>query len=83
VAQFRYLGTTITYQNLIQGEIKRRLNLDNACYNLVQILWSSRLLSKTIEIRIYKTIILPVVLYGREKRNAYRILVGKSEGRDH
>jgi hypothetical protein len=27
---------------------------------------SSRLLSKNIKIRIYKTIILPVVLYGRE-----------------
>jgi ribosomal protein S2 len=26
VTQFRYLGTTITNQNLIQEEIKRRLN---------------------------------------------------------
>jgi ribosomal protein S2 len=35
VAQFRYLGTTITNQNLIQEEIKRRSNLDNACYHSV------------------------------------------------
>jgi hypothetical protein len=27
VAQFRYLGTTITNQNLIQEEMKRRLNI--------------------------------------------------------
>jgi hypothetical protein len=33
VAQFRYLGTTITNENLIQEEIKRRLNLGNACYH--------------------------------------------------
>jgi hypothetical protein len=26
VAQFRYLGTTITNENLIQDEVKRRLN---------------------------------------------------------
>jgi hypothetical protein len=66
VAKFRYLGTTITNQNLIQEEINRRLNSGNACYHSVQNLLSSRLLSKNIKIRIYKTIILPVVLYGCE-----------------
>jgi hypothetical protein len=47
-------------------EIKRRLNSGNACYHSVQNLLSSRLLSKNIKIRIYRTIILPVVLYGCE-----------------
>jgi hypothetical protein len=46
--------------------MKRRLNSSNACYHSVQNLWSSRLLSKNIKVRIYKTIILPVVLYGCE-----------------
>jgi hypothetical protein len=66
VAQFRYLGTTITNQNLIQEEIKRKLNSGNACYRSVQNLLSSRLLSKNIKTGIHKTIILPVVLYGCE-----------------
>jgi hypothetical protein len=51
---------------LIQEEIKRRLNYGNACCHSVQNLLSSRLLSKSLKIRIYKTIILPVVLYGCE-----------------
>jgi hypothetical protein len=52
VAQFRYLGTTITNQNLIQEEIGRRLNSGNTCYHSVQNLSSSRLLSKNIKIRL-------------------------------
>jgi hypothetical protein len=56
VSQFRYLGTTVTNQNLIQEEIKRRLNSG----------MSSHLLSKNINIRIYNTINFPVVLYGCE-----------------
>jgi hypothetical protein len=30
-SQFRYLGMTVTTRNLIQEEIKRRLNSGNAC----------------------------------------------------
>ena len=41
-----------------------RLKLGNACYHSVQNLLSSRLLSKNLKIKIYRTIILPVVLYG-------------------
>jgi hypothetical protein len=33
VSQFKYLGTTVTNQNSIQEEIKRRLNSGNACYH--------------------------------------------------
>jgi hypothetical protein len=62
----KYLGTTVTNQNLIQDEIKMRLNSGKACYHSVQNLLSFRLLSENLNIRIYKTIILPVVLYGRK-----------------
>jgi hypothetical protein len=50
VALFRYLGTNITNQNLIQEEIKRRLNSGNACYHSVQNLLSSCLLSKSVKL---------------------------------
>jgi hypothetical protein len=64
VSRFKYLGKTVTNKNLILEESKRRLNSDNACYHSVQNFLSSRLLSKNLKIRIYNTIILPVVLYG-------------------
>jgi hypothetical protein len=66
VSQFKYLGTTITNQNSIQEEIKRKLGSGNPCCLSVQSLLSSRLLSKNLKTRICKTIILPVVLYGCE-----------------
>ena len=65
VEEFKYLGTTLN-KNSIQEEIKSRLKLGNACYYLVWNPLSSSLLSKKLKIKIYRTIILPVVLYGCE-----------------
>jgi uncharacterized protein involved in tellurium resistance len=66
VANFSHLGTTLTDQNCMQEEIKNRLNSGNAGYHSVQSLLSSRLLSRNVKVKINKTIILPVVLYGCE-----------------
>jgi hypothetical protein len=66
VAKFKYLGTTPTNHSDIHDEIKSRLNSGNACYHSVQNLLSSRLISKNLKIKIYKTAILPAVLYGCE-----------------
>jgi hypothetical protein len=66
VSKFKYLGMTLTNQNEIHDEIKRRLNSGNTCYYSVQNLLSSRLISNNLKIKIYKTVILPVVLYGCE-----------------
>ena len=66
VEDFKYLGTTLTNQNYIAEEIKSRLRSGNACYHSVQKILSSRLLSKNLKINMYRTVILPVVLYGCE-----------------
>jgi hypothetical protein len=50
MSQFKYLGTTVTNQNLVQEEIKKTLNSGNICSHLVQNLLSSRLLSKNLKI---------------------------------
>jgi hypothetical protein len=66
VAKSKYLVTTLTEQNCMQEEIKSRLNSVNAYYHSVQSLLSSRLLTTNVKVKIYKTIILPVVPYGYE-----------------
>ncbi|KAJ4436719.1 hypothetical protein ANN_16851 [Periplaneta americana] len=66
VEKFKYLGATVTNINDTQEEIKRRINMGNACCYSVEKLLSSSLLSKNLKVRIYKTVILPVVLYGCE-----------------
>jgi hypothetical protein len=85
MSQFKYLGTTVTNQNFIQEEIKRRLSSGNACYHSVQsLLLSSCLLSKNLKMRIYKTIISSVILYGCETwsptlREKHRLRVFESK----
>ncbi|KAJ4452277.1 hypothetical protein ANN_03795 [Periplaneta americana] len=64
--KFRYLGATVTNINDTREEIKRRINMGNVCYYSVEKHLSSSLLSKNLKVRIYKTVILPVVLYGCE-----------------
>ena len=86
VKTFKYLGYLLINQNYIHEEIKCRLTAENSCHYSIQTLLSSRLLSNNLKIKIYKTIILPVMLYGcktwylslREERRLrvfeYRIL---------
>jgi hypothetical protein len=66
VAKFKYWGTTVTNKGYIHEEIRSRLNSKSASSHSDESLLSSCLLSKNSKIKIYKTIILPVVLYRSE-----------------
>jgi len=66
VIWFKQLGTILKYQNSIQEEIMSRMKSENACYHSVENVLSSSWLSKNIKLKIYRNIILPVVLYGCE-----------------
>jgi hypothetical protein len=60
---FKHLGTTLTNQNSIHEKVKSRLKSGNACYHSVQNVLSSNLLSKKIQVKIYRIVIFCVVLY--------------------
>ena len=80
VATFRHVGSAPTHQNSIHEQIDSRRNWWNACYLSVQSLFVFRFVSKNVKIEIYRTIMLPVVLYGCETwsltlREEYRLRV--------
>jgi hypothetical protein len=64
LAKFKHLETNLTKQNCIYEEIKARLNKWNTCHHSALNLLPSHLLSKDVKIKIYRPIILHVVLYG-------------------
>jgi hypothetical protein len=64
--RIQILGDDTNKSEYIHDEIRSRLNSGNVCYHSVQNLLSSHLISKNLKIRIYKTVILLVVLYGCE-----------------
>ena len=68
VRVFRYLGGLVedTADMGVGAEVRQRLHSGNACFFAVNKLLKSRILSRNTKIRIYRTIILPVVLYGCE-----------------
>jgi hypothetical protein len=66
VKLFTYLGTTVLNQNYIQEEITSKMK--SGIYSVLNIL-SAGLQSKNIKNNVYRTIVLPVVLYGCETRS--------------
>jgi hypothetical protein len=64
--QLIYFITTMTNQNSIKEEIKSRLNSRVECCHLMHNLLPASFLSKNINIKIYRTVIFPVFLYGCE-----------------
>jgi hypothetical protein len=66
VKDYTYLGTVLTNKNELRPEIEKRItNANRAYYALLPILKSQSVL-RTERVKIYKTLIRPVVTYGAE-----------------
>ena len=66
VAYFKYLGSLVTYNNNIMVEIKDRIASCNHCLQPLANIMKDRYISKKVKIRICKTIIKSIVVYGSE-----------------
>ena len=80
VTEFIYLGTLISDDNSVQKEIQRRILAGNRTYFAAISPFRNRLLSRATKIRLYKTLIRPVVTYGAEtwtmtKKEAQALLI--------
>ena len=66
VSVFNYLGAKANGKNSIQDEIKERWAKANRVYYANQILLKIKLISKQMKLRLYRTIIRPIVTYACE-----------------
>ena len=66
VERFKFLGTTLTNQNSIQEDNHSTLQSGNACCHSVKNLLTSSMLSKIINIKTLRTVILSFILYWYE-----------------
>jgi hypothetical protein len=65
VTDFKYLRSIITSDNNCERDIKARMAAENWCYILSKII-KSREISKSTKLKICRTIIRPIVIYGCE-----------------
>ena len=67
VKEFIYVGTEIIADNNISAEIRRRITMTSRyLYGLSKQL-RSKMLSRTTKLKLYNTLIVPVLNYGAEE----------------
>jgi hypothetical protein len=63
VQSYKYLGSTVNSDNAIEEEIQYRITLGNKAYYDKQFFFKSRLVSKKSKLKLYWSIIRPIVTY--------------------
>jgi hypothetical protein len=66
VQSYKYLGSTVNSNNSIGEEIQHRITLGNKAYYANQFFFKSRLVSRKSKLRLYWSIIRPIITYACE-----------------
>jgi hypothetical protein len=66
VPSYKYLGSSVNSYNTIEEEIQYRITLRNGEYYANQFFFKSRLVSKKSKLKLYSSIIRPIVTYACE-----------------
>jgi hypothetical protein len=66
MSSYKYLGSIVNGDNIIEEEIKTRIIQGNKAYYANQTLFKSKLIAKGLKLHFYRMVIRPVVIYGSE-----------------
>jgi hypothetical protein len=66
IQSYKYLGSTVNSDNLIEEEIQCSITLGNKAYYANQFFFRSRSVSKKSKLKLYWNIIRPIVTYAFE-----------------
>uniref|UniRef100_A0A8D8PR77 Endonuclease-reverse transcriptase n=1 Tax=Cacopsylla melanoneura TaxID=428564 RepID=A0A8D8PR77_9HEMI len=66
VTHFKYLGDILDHQLRMSSAIRERIMAGNRAYFANVLLLKSKLIRRSTKMKIYKTLIRPVVTYGSE-----------------
>jgi hypothetical protein len=66
VTEFVYLGGVITEDAESTKDIRKRIGLASAMFGKLRKLWRSSNISNRTKLRLYETLVIPVLLYGAE-----------------
>ena len=66
VKSFKYLGSIVNTDNTMEDEIKKRIALGNGVYLANKKMFQSRLMSKRAKLKLYYSVIRPIVTYSCE-----------------
>ena len=69
VQQYKYLGSIINDSNSIEEEVKERIAIGTKAYYANPKFFKSRLVTKSSKLKLYRTVIRPIVTYAQKHRS--------------